>query len=135
MFLSDYTGYGSTGILRVAFSDAGSIEQYQYVYNCPDNLPLSKTYKMNDYSFITYDGSIKGKLLVSYKSGKYQNLSVSFDDEFSSISFLSNQNNGGLVLIRKGDGYNISDLKLNDCMYDFSDAMEEAGYRDFRHVQ
>lgn len=135
ILLSDYTGFGDTGILRVTFKEAGNIESYQYIYNCPDNLPLSKSYNINNYSFITYDGSVRGKLLVSYKSSPYRNLSVTFDDKLSSISFLSNQNNAGLVLMRKGDGYNITDLKLNGFMYDLTEAMEEAGYRDFRFAQ
>lgn len=135
LFLSDYTGYGNTGILRVAFPDAGSIERYQYVFTCQDNRPLSKVYYLNNYSFIIFDGSVRGNLLISYKSGQYKNLSVSFEEKFSSISFLSSQNNDGVVLVRKGNGYDISDLKLNDCMYDFTEAMEEAGYLDFRFVQ
>jgi hypothetical protein len=131
-FLCDYTGYGNTGILRVSFSDAGNIERYQYVFTCQDNRPLSKVYYINNYSFIIYDGSVNGRMLISYNSEQYKNLYVAFEKESSSIAALSNQNNAGLVLIQKAEGYYISDLKLNDYMYDFTEAMEEAGYRDFR---
>lgn len=134
-FLCDYTGYGNTGILKVPFSDAGNIERYQYVFTCQDNRPLSKVYYLNNYSFIIYDGSVNGRMLISYNSDQYKNLHVTFENESSSIAALSNQNNAGLVLIQKAEGYYISDLKLNDYMYDFTEAMEEAGYRDFRYVQ
>ena len=130
-FLCDYTGYGRTGIMKVEISEADRIECYQYVYRCPENLPLIRIYSINHYSLVIYDGSVKGKLLVSRNSGQYKNMSVTFDNQLSSISFLSNQNNSGLVLIRRGNGSDITDLKLNGCMYNFSEAMEEAGYRDF----
>lgn len=130
-FLCDYTGYGKTGILSVPIIDAGDFTKYEYSYSCLENLPVVRSYQIGEYSFITYDGSVKGKMLFSYGSKPYRNLPVLFGNENNSIAFLTNPNNAGLVLIRKGSGYSINDLKLNDSMYDFTKGMRAAGFSDF----
>ena len=101
------------------------------IYICPENLPLTRAYKFNNYSFLTYDGSVKSKILMSVDGGPYKNLKVLFDGVAGNASFLSQQNGAGTVLMRRSNGYNITDLKLNDCMYDFTAAMVQAGYIDF----
>ena len=130
--LCDYTGYGKTGLLRVDISGADNINNYEYVYTCPSNLPLIRYYEIGQYSFIIYDGSVRGKILCSVDKETFNNLDITFDNKKSSISFLTNQNNAGQVLMRVGNGYDISNLKLNDCMYDFSGAMEDVGFPGFR---
>ena len=127
----DYTGYGQTGILKVSIPNASDFTKYEYVYTCSDNLPIVKSFKVGKYSFYTYDGSVQGKVLYSYDSEPYRRLPVMFKDGNSNVSFFSNPNNAGLVLVRKGSGYNITDLKLNNCMYNFTDGMRTAGFSDF----
>lgn len=127
----DYTGYGQTGVLRVQIANACDFTKYEYVYICSENLPILRSFKIGKYSFITYDGSVKGKMLFSYDSKPYRNLPVLFGDESNSISFLSNPDNDGLVLARIGSGYNITDIKLNGRMYDFTNGMRAAGIDDF----
>ena len=127
----DYTGYGQTGILRVPITEASDFSKYEYVFSCSENLPIIRSFKIGKYSFITYDGSVKGRMLFSYDSKPYRNLSVFFGNEINSISFLSSPNNDGLVLIRIGSGYNIKDIKLNGRMYNFTNGMRAAGFKDF----
>ena len=127
----DYTGYGQTGILKATISEAHIFSNYEYVYTCPDNLPIVKSFKIGKYTFYTYDGSVAGKVLFSYDSKPFHELYVLFEGRVSSVSFLSNPNNAGLVLVRIGSGYNITDLKLNDCMYNFTNGMRSAGFNDF----
>ena len=131
VLLCDYTGYGQTGIVRVPITEAKEIAKYEYVYVCPENLPVLRAFNVGKYSFITYDGSVKGKLLCSYDKKTYRNLPLSFDIGYQSVSFLSSPNNAGLVLVRAGNGYNITDLKLNDSMYNLTDGMRAAGFKDF----
>lgn len=130
-FITDYTGFGQTGVLKVDINKIDKIENYEYTFMDPDNLPLTKIYKFNNYSILTHDGSVKSKILMSLGGSPYKSLKVLFEGIEGTISYLSEQNSTGTVLLRKGNGYNITDLKLNDCMYDFTTAMIQAGYIDF----
>ena len=127
----DYTGYGQNGILRTSISNVYNYANYEYTFTCFDNLPIVRSFNIGKYSFYTYDGSVEGMILFSYESKPFRKLPISFGGRVSSVSFLTNPNNDGLVLVRIGSGYNITDLKLNDCMYNFTNGMRSAGFSDF----
>jgi len=127
-FVCDYTGYGQTGLLKVDFKDIENIDNYEYVYTSPTNEPMTKSYDYGYYKMISYDGSVKSKILLSYNGSPYSDKIILFDGKEGTISYLSNCNNDGLILLRRGDGYNISDLQLNNHMYNLTEGMKNAGF-------
>lgn len=133
--LTDYTGYGKTGLLKVNFDQLQDISSYTYVVQDANNRPLTRLYKFNNYRLIAFDGSIKGRMLMSENGNEYVELTILFDGDRSySSNFITVPNNSGLCLMRRGnrrDDYDITDLHLNDQMYIFSEAMHSAGYLDF----
>ena len=66
--------------------------------------------------------------MLSYNGSPYSDKIILFDGKEGTISYLSNCNNDGLILLRRGDGYNISDLQLNNHMYNLTEGMKNAGY-------
>lgn len=133
--LTDYTGYGNTGLLKVHFEQLHDISSYTYLVKDTNNRPLTRLYKFNNYRFLAYDGSIKGRLLMSVNNGEFEELTIMFDgDSGYSSNFITAPNNSGLCLMRRGNrkgNYDITDLHLNDQMYVFTEAMHRAGYLDF----